>query len=98
MATIEGGVDLANLIANAAKLGYTNFYHRRIAFAQYGDPENRSRSVIVAFHKSVRLIEPWSWPVSSISSWSLDHDKRKYADEILKSSTHIPESFWDDRP
>ena len=44
------------------------------------------------------MIEPWSWPVSSISSWSLDHDKRKYAGGILKSSTHIPESCWEDRP
>ena len=98
VATIEGGVALANLIANAEKLGYTKLYHRRITFAQYGDPENRSRRVIVAFHKTVNLTEPWSWPVSNISSWSLDHDKRKCAGEILKSSTHIPESFWDDRP
>ena len=98
VATIEGGVALANLIANATTLGYTNLYHRRITFAQYGDPENRSRRMIVAFHKSVSLFEPWSWPVSSISRWSLDHDKRNCAGEILKSATYIPESFWDDRP
>ena len=68
VATIEGGVALANLITNAAKLGYANLYHRRITFAQYGDPENRSRRVIIAFHKSVSLIEPWSWPASRVSS------------------------------
>ena len=55
---MEGGVALTKLIANAAKLGYTNLYHTRIAFAQYGDPENRSRRVIVAFHKAVNLTEP----------------------------------------
>jgi site-specific DNA-cytosine methylase len=84
VATIEGGVALANLIANATTLGYTNLYHRRITFAQYGDPENRSRRMIVAFHKSVSLFEPWNWQVSNISSWSLDHDKRKCAGKNLK--------------
>ena len=34
VAVIEGGVALTNLIANAAKLGYTNLYHRRITFME----------------------------------------------------------------
>ena len=58
VATIDGGVALILLH------GYSRFFHNRITFSQYGDPENRSRRVIVAFHDSVQLQRQWIWPTA----------------------------------
>ena len=57
VATLAGGIALKQLIDNVAKAGFTQLFHKKITFALFGDPENRSRRVIVAFHDSVTLID-----------------------------------------
>ena len=52
VATLDGVIALKQLIDNAAEAG----------FALFGDPENRSRRVIVAFYDSIVLSEQWKWP------------------------------------
>ena len=46
VATIDGGVALILLQQNAEAAGYSRFFHKCITFAQYGDPENRSKRVM----------------------------------------------------
>ena len=98
VARIDGGVALMLLQQNAKAAGYSRFFHKRITFAQFGDPENRSRRVIVAFHDSVKLQRQWTWPMPKTTEWSLDHGHRKCAGEVLQPSTLVPARFWDDRP
>jgi site-specific DNA-cytosine methylase len=98
VATIDGGVALILLERNAKAVGYSRFFHKRITFSQYGDPENRSRRVIVAFHDSVQLQRQWTWPGAFDAEWSLEHSHRKCAGEVMQPSTMVPARFWDDRP
>jgi site-specific DNA-cytosine methylase len=98
VATLDGGIALKQLIDNAAKAGFTQLFHKKITFALFGDPENRSRRVIVAFHDSVVLSKQWKWPEPSYENWSLDHNNRMCAGEVLFPSTMVPARFWDDRP
>ena len=84
VATIDGGVALILLQQNAKVAGYSRFFHKRITFAQYRDPENRSRRVTVAFHDSVQLQRQWTWPTPFAAEWSLDHNHRKCAGEVLQ--------------
>ena len=60
VATIDGGVALILLQQNAQAAGYSRFFHKRIIFSQYGDPENRDKRVIVAFHVSVQFQRQWT--------------------------------------
>ena len=64
VATNDGGVTLILLQQNAKAAGYSRFFHKRITFSQCGDPENKSRRVIVAFHDSVQLQRQWIWPTA----------------------------------
>ena len=98
VATLAGGIALKQLIENAVEAGYSQLFHKKIVFALFGDPENRSRRVIVAFHDSVVLSKQWKWPEPSYDNWSLDHNNRKCAGEILFPSTLVPARYWDDRP
>ena len=100
VATLQGGSALRNLESSAIELGYSRFFSKKVTFALYGDPENRTRIVIVAFHDSVaeEAIAQWRWPDEGGSTWSLYHDGRKCAGEVITHSSNVPERFWDDRP
>ena len=56
VAKIGRGVALMLLQQNAEAAGYSRHFHKPITFAQYGDPENRSRRVTVAFHARVQFV------------------------------------------
>ena len=68
VATLHNGEALRTLIQNAHDLGYTQFFSERVTFSEHGDPENRSRRVVVAFHESVQLTKPWQFPLPSYQS------------------------------
>ena len=97
IATIGGEVALILLQQSAKAAGYSRFFHKRITFAEYGDPENRSRRFIVAFHDSLQLQRQWTWPTAFAAEWSLNRDHRKCAVEALQPSTVVPARFWDHR-
>ena len=88
VATLQGGMALRTLKDNCSKLGYSLAY-RKVQFARFGDPENRTRCVMVGFHKSVNLAEEWKSPTMS--------EQRRCAGEVLLSSTHVHNKYWDDR-
>ena len=62
VATLQGGSALRNLEASAIELGYSRSFSKKVTFAMYGDPENRTRIVIVAFHDSVAEEAIAQWP------------------------------------
>ena len=88
VATLHGGIALTTLVANCKKLGYKLAY-KKVQFAKFGDPENRSRCVMVGFHNTVQLPEEWKFPEVT--------EQRRCAGEVLMASTHIHEKYWDDR-
>ena len=88
VATLHGGIALRTLKDNCSKLGYSLAY-KKVQFARFGDPENRTRCVCVGFHKSVTLAEEWKFPTIV--------EDRRCAGEVLLSSTHVHNSYWDDR-
>ena len=89
VATLHDGVALRTLIQNAHELGYTQFFSKRVTFSEHGDPENRSRRIMVAFHESVQLHKGWQFPQPSYKACS--------AGEVLQCSTHISAKYWDQR-
>ena len=56
------------LIHNAHDLDYTQFCSERVTFAEHGDPENRSRRIMVVFHSSVQLAKPWQFQMLDYSA------------------------------
>ena len=89
VATLHNGAALRTLIQNAHELGYTQFFSERVTFSEHGDPENRSRRIMVAFHETVQLHKSWQFPQPTYKTSS--------AGEILQCSTHIPAQYWDQR-
>ena len=68
VATLHNGKALRTLAQNAHALGYTQLFSERVTFAEHGDPENRSRRAMVAFHDSVQLTKPWQFPLPTYQS------------------------------
>ena len=68
VATLHNGEALKVLIQNAYDLGYTQFFSERVTFAEHGDPENRSRRIMVAFHSSVQLTRKSSFWRSTVGN------------------------------
>ena len=89
VATLHDGAALRVLQQEAAKCGYSQFYSKRVVFAEHGDPEHRARRVIVAFHDSVRLEKPWQFPFATGESTC--------AGDFLQPSYKVPARFWDAR-
>jgi len=75
--------------ARDAGFGEQN-YHKIVHLARHGEPENRKRIIGVAFHDSVKLLQPFEFPA--------EDGTRHCAGEYLLPSSVIPESYWDDRP
>lgn len=90
VATLDNGMALQLLGERAAEKGYNKFYSKKVVFAMHGDPEHRSRRIIVAFHASVDLKHGWQFPSPS--------GIRTCAGDVLLPSFLIKKEFWDDRP
>ena len=89
VASLHDGAALKMLQQHAKKCGYSKFYSKCVNFSEHGDPENRSRRVIVAFHDSVNLVDAWQFPMPT--------NEHSCAGEYAFPSFKVPERFWDTR-
>ena len=77
--------------ANCKNDGFNNFWHEQVVFAEHADPENRRRSIGVAFHKSVVGAGTFHFPAALSNQMDC-------AADVLQCSTRMHAKYWDYRP
>ena len=91
VATLNNGETFDKFKANCRADGFSSFWYQEVIFAQHGDPEDRRRSIGVAFHKSVLNEARFKFPAALINA-------RACAADVLECSTKVHAKYWDYRP
>ena len=89
--TSNNGETFDEFRANCKGDGFNSFWHEQVTFADHADPENRRRSIGVAFHKSVVGAGKFVFPPALIN-------QRACAADVLQCSTKVHAKYWDYRP
>jgi site-specific DNA-cytosine methylase len=89
VATLNGGAALAKFKENSASDGFPVFLSQCVDFFHHNDPENRTRRLGVAFHKSVNV------EAAGEFEFPAPIGECNQAANYLECSANVPNRFWD---
>lgn len=87
VAKLYDGEALVQLKENSTSENSTQ-YHKKVVFAQHGNPGNGSRTVGVSFSHNAKSSKPLIFPATG--------NNRGCAGDVIKCSTQVPARFGDD--